>query len=63
MFSEHQLKKRDIETLKHWLRQKYGGYKTIITTVMANNILYRGVRCEQRPNTISRISYPPVDKI
>jgi hypothetical protein len=65
MFSEAELETLDCDTLRHWLEGKLGGYKIAVKPMLAynpllrgNTQLYRGVRCEPRPNTISRISYP-----
>src|ERR1700730_13941244 len=52
-----------IDTLKHFLRNKLGGYIVAIKDIRTNNLLYRGVSCPERPSTIDRVSYPPADKI
>jgi hypothetical protein len=36
-----------------------GSYMTAMKDLTKGNILYRGVRCEERPSSIRRISYPP----
>ncbi len=59
MFSDDQLKRKDIDTLRHWLRQKLGGYMIAVKDMLKGQRLFRGVRCPERPDLISRISYPP----
>jgi hypothetical protein len=59
LFSREQIRKRDIDTLKRQLREKLGGYIVASTPLTTENVLFRGVRCDQRPTTVSRISYPP----
>ncbi len=63
MFLDEQLKKYDIETLRGWLRRKVDNYKVAITYINKSNVVFRGVRCELRPDKISRISYPPPEAI
>jgi len=63
-FSDEQLKKQNIETLKRWFRLKFHfPYMIAVKDVPAKQRLFRGVFCPSRPNTISRISYPPPEKI
>jgi len=61
MFTDRQLQTRDIDTLKHWLRFRLGGYVVAVKHITAPSLVYRGVSCPTRPDTISRISYPPAD--
>lgn len=63
LFTREQLKSRDIDTLKRQLRDKIGDYGLSIKDLSTDNLLYRGVVCEERPNTIDRISYPPPEKV
>jgi hypothetical protein len=63
MFTESQLRKNDIETLKRWLRFRLGGYVVAVKHITANSRVHRGVSCPVRPDTISRISYPPVNRV
>jgi hypothetical protein len=65
MLSEAELENVDLDTLKRWLEDKLGGYIVAVKPMLAynpllggNTQLYRGVRGEPRPNSISRISYP-----
>src|SRR5580704_10362194 len=61
IFTEDQIKKRDIDTLKRWVLHKFaknGSYMIAMKEMTKGNILYRGVRCEERPSSIRRISYP-----
>jgi hypothetical protein len=62
-FTDDQLRQKDIDTLKRFLRNKLGGYRVAIKDIRTNNLLFRGVLCPERPSTIDRVSYPPADKI
>jgi len=63
-FSDDQLKKRDIETLKQWFRHKFHfPFIIAVKDVAAKHRFFRGVRCPDRPNTITRISNPPPEKV
>ena len=61
MFSDDQLRRKDLDTLHRWLLRKLGGYMIAVKDMPAGQRLYRGVRCPERPEKISRISYPPAD--
>jgi hypothetical protein len=61
MFSEEQLKRKDIDTLRRWLLHKLGGYMIAVKDMPQGQRLYRGVQYPERPQKISRISYPPAD--
>lgn len=63
IFSEEQIKNKDIDTLKRWLRYKLGGYVVAIRNIRTDNIFYRGVRHQRRPRKISDVSYPPPDEV
>ena len=63
LFWREQIERRDIDTLKGQLRAKLGGYGVAIKYITTDNVLFRGVVCNERPNTIDRISYPPADKV
>jgi hypothetical protein len=63
LFWREQIMKRDIDTLKRQLREKLGNYRVAITYAKRDNLLFRGVVCDERPRTIDRISYPPADKV
>lgn len=62
MFRDEVIKNQDIDTLKRWLLYKFvklGGYRIAMKEMLKGSLLYRGVCCQQRPNIIRRISYPP----
>jgi hypothetical protein len=63
LFSDDQLKSKDIDTLKRFLRNRLGGYTVAIKYIEKGNLLFRGVRYQERPSTVDRVSYPPADKI
>jgi hypothetical protein len=63
IFSEQQLQRFDIDTLRRMLRSKLGGYIIAVKDVPAHHLFYRAVRCEPRPDTIRRISYPPAEMV
>lgn len=63
MFTQSQLQKNGIDTLKRWLRFRLGGYVVAVKHITANTLVYWGVSCPVRPDSISRISYPPADKV
>src|SRR5260370_19607048 len=63
LFWRDQILMRDIDTLKRQLREKLGGYSVAINYPTRDNLLFRGVVCEERPQTIDRISYPPADRV
>jgi hypothetical protein len=58
IFTREALKRKDIDTLKKHLRWKIGGYTVASTPMTTDNILFRAVRCDERPTTVRRISYP-----
>lgn len=63
IFTDAQLRTRDIDTLKRFLRYKLGGYRVAIMEFSADNLLYRGVAWSERPSLVSQLSYPPVDRV
>jgi len=63
MFSDEQLEKRDIETLKHWLRERLRGYVIAVKPMVPTRPFFHGVKCDERPANICRISFPPQDKV
>jgi hypothetical protein len=63
MYPDDQLKKTNIDIIKQWLGYKLGGCIIAIKDIQENNRLFRGVFCEQRPSRISRLSYPPPEKV
>jgi hypothetical protein len=62
MFSDEQIKKYDIDTLKKWVRQRLGGYVVMLADITTDNLFYRGVPWAERPTKIDQLSYPPVYK-
>ena len=58
IFSEDQLRRHDLDDLKRFLRLKLGGYGVAIRDLGANTF-YPGFLCPERPEVVSRISYPP----
>jgi hypothetical protein len=63
IFSDDQLRDKDIDTLKRYLRYKLGGYRVALADIRTVNVLYRGVPWQQRPGKIDHVSYPPADKV
>lgn len=59
LFTDEQVRKNDIDTLKRWLRPKLDGYAVAIKDMTATNRLYRGVPWPERPRLVSDASYPP----
>jgi hypothetical protein len=59
IFTEAQLKQKDIDTLKRYLRCKLGGYRVAFASITTEAPLYRGVRWNQRPKKIDDLWYPP----
>src|ERR1700688_2074200 len=60
LFTDDQVRKNDIDTLKRWLRPKLGGYTVAIKDMTITNRLYRGVPWPDRPRLFADVSYPPV---
>ena len=58
-FWREQIIERDIDTLKRQLREKLGGYTVSVSYITKENLLFRGVACNERPDKVHRISYPP----
>jgi hypothetical protein len=63
IFSDEQLRDKDIDTLKRYLRYKLGGYRVALADIRTDNVLYRGVPWQQRPGKIDDVSYPPADRV
>lgn len=64
MFSDGELRRQSIDTLKRRLRGQLGGYRIAIKNIQARELLFRGVRLtheEGCPDRISRISHPPLE--
>jgi hypothetical protein len=63
LFSETQLRRLTVEALKELLRGKLGGMVRAIKDIRPDNRVYRGVECTDRPDLISRISFPPPGRV
>jgi len=63
LFSDEQLRRRDIDSLKVLLRNRLGGYTVAIKYITTDNYVFRGVCCPVRPTSVDRISYPPPDRV
>lgn len=63
LFSDAQLREKDVDIIKRFLRYKLGGYRIAIKDIRAGNTLYRGVESAELPTETKRISYPPADKV
>lgn len=63
LFTRDELIRKDIDTLKKHLRWKIGGYTVASTPMRTDNILFRAVRCDERPTTVRRISYPSPEHV
>ena len=63
LLSDSQVRNHSIDDLKRFVRYKIGGYGVAINNIPRGHPLFRGVVCEDRPSTISRISYPPPDRV
>src|ERR1700728_1586829 len=60
LFTDDQIRKNDIDTLKRWLRPKLGGYTVAIRDLRSDNEFFRGVVWPERPSFVADLSYPPV---
>jgi hypothetical protein len=63
LFAEAQLQRLTVEELKKRLRMKLGGMVRAVKNISAGNLVYRGVPWHCRPDLISQVSYPPLDKV
>ncbi len=63
LFTDGQLRHQSIEALKAQLKQKLGGMVRVVKDINAGNLVYRGVAWGERPDKISQLSYPPVDRV
>jgi hypothetical protein len=60
LFTDDQVRKNDIDTLKRWLRPKLGGYTVAIQDLRSDNEFFRGVVWPEPPSAVADLSYPPV---
>jgi hypothetical protein len=60
LFTDDQVRKNGIDTLKQRLRPKLGGYTVAIKDLRPDSEFFRGVVWPERPNLIADLSYPPV---
>jgi hypothetical protein len=63
IFTDAQLRDKDIDTLKRYLRYRLGGYRVALAYITTESLLYRGVPWPERPSAIDDLSYPPVDRV
>jgi hypothetical protein len=63
LLSDSQIRDKDIDTVKRFVRYKIGGYGVSMNDIPTGQTLYRGVFCADRPITVDRISYPPVERV
>ena len=61
LFSAQQLRRLTIDELKGILRLKLGRMVRRVGTINPGNRVFRGVKWDERPNQISKLSYPPGD--
>lgn len=59
LFTDNQLRRESIDTLKRYLRYKLDDYKVAIGSLTLNNQFYRGVKHREVPNLVAHLSYPP----
>jgi len=57
--TDERIKRRDIDTLKRFLRPKLDDYGVAIKDVRAGNRFYRGVRWQECPQTVKQLGCPP----
>jgi hypothetical protein len=62
LFTDDQVRRNDIDTLKLWLRPKLGGYTVAIKYLQTSNEFYRGVHWSERPRLVADVSYPPLSR-
>ncbi|HTT80843.1 MAG TPA: hypothetical protein VMF86_14300 [Stellaceae bacterium] len=63
LFTDAQLQRLDIDTLRRMLRAKLGGYVIAVKDIPAHHLFYRGVHCDACPATTRRIFYPPASVV
>jgi hypothetical protein len=59
LFSESEVKNLTVEALKLRLRPRLGGMMRAVKWIEPGNRVFRGVVWDHRPDSISKISYPP----
>lgn len=59
LLSDAQLRGKDHDTLRRFLRYRLGNYIVAIKDAAPNNHFYRGVKWQDRPTSVSQLSYPP----
>ena len=59
LFTEAQLRDKDHDTIKRFLRYRLGGYRIALKDITVGNRLYRGVECPELAPNVGRISYKP----
>ncbi len=63
LFTDTQLRTKDIDALKRLLRPKLDDYVVAIKDVRPGNRIFRGVKWDTRPDAVSQLSYPPAGVI
>lgn len=63
LFTDGQLRHQTIEALKAQLQNKLSGMVRAVKDINAENLVYRGVEWNERPDLISQLSYPPPDSV
>src|SRR5277367_1299078 len=61
LFTDDQVRRTDIDTLKRWLRPKLDDYTVAIKDLRIDNVFYRGVPWNELPHSVADLSYPPVN--
>lgn len=63
LFSDAQLRREPIDTLKRFLRYKLDNYLVAVRSINEGQWLYRGVVHREVPGLVSQLSYPPPDRV
>ena len=59
LFTDAQLRTKDIDALKQLLRPQLDDYVVAIKDVRAGNRIFRGVKWDARPDAVAQLGYPP----
>lgn len=62
LFSTNELRGLSIDELKGLLNNRLGLMVRRVGHIETGNCVYRGVKWDRRPNLISQLSYPPIDR-
>ncbi len=63
LFTDAQLRRETIDTLKRFLRAKLDNYVVAVRAINASQRLYRGVSHREVPALVSHLSYPPAEMV